>query len=140
MYGIASVAAGILELVWGEFDPGHQPLQAWGDHIPGVTIFWCIAALWLIAGSAAILWRRSARFGAAALCIFTASSSYSLYPASIRRRISLDIDPLSTSAFWAPAAQVRRIFPQCRPGTSQDPAFPQRKGRVMLKLPLLGFA
>jgi hypothetical protein len=69
VYGIASVAAGILDLVWGEFDPGHQPLQAWGDHIPGVTAFAYIAALWLIASGAAMLWHRSERFGAAALAI-----------------------------------------------------------------------
>jgi hypothetical protein len=69
LYGIASVAAGILDLVWAEFDPGHQPLQAWGDHIPDVTIFACIAAVWLIAGGAAMLWQRSERFGAAALAI-----------------------------------------------------------------------
>jgi hypothetical protein len=69
VYGIASVAAGILDLVWGEFEPDHQPIQAWGDHIPGVTIFAYIAAIWLIVGGAAILWRRSLRFGAAALTI-----------------------------------------------------------------------
>jgi uncharacterized membrane protein len=69
VFGLASVAAGILDLIWGEFDPGHQPLQAWGDHIPGVTVFACIAALWLIAGGAAILWRRTEHFGAAALAI-----------------------------------------------------------------------
>jgi hypothetical protein len=34
VYGIASVAAGIMDLVWGEFEPAHQPIQAWGDHIP----------------------------------------------------------------------------------------------------------
>jgi uncharacterized membrane protein YphA (DoxX/SURF4 family) len=69
VFGIASIAAGILDLVWGEFDPAHQPLQAWGDHIPGVTVFAYIAALWLIAGGAAMLWRTSERFGAAALAI-----------------------------------------------------------------------
>lgn len=69
VFGIASVAAGILDLIWGEFEPAHQPLQAWGNHIPGVTIFAYIAAVWLIAGGAAIVWRKSARFGAAALTI-----------------------------------------------------------------------
>jgi uncharacterized membrane protein YphA (DoxX/SURF4 family) len=78
LYGIASVAAGILDLVWGEFDSAHQPLQAWGDHIPGITIFSCIAAVWLIAGGAAILWRGSARFGAAALCVLY--SIFVLFP------------------------------------------------------------
>jgi hypothetical protein len=69
VYGIASIAAGILDLIWGEFESAHQPIQAWGDHIPGVTIFAYIAALWLIAGGAAMLWRNSERFGAAALAI-----------------------------------------------------------------------
>lgn len=69
VYGIASVAAGIFDLVWGEFDPDHQPLQAWGDHIPGVTVFAYIAAILLIVGGAAVLWRNSERFGAAALAI-----------------------------------------------------------------------
>jgi hypothetical protein len=45
VYGIASVAAGVLDLVWGEFEPDHQPIQAWGDHIPGVTVFAYIAAI-----------------------------------------------------------------------------------------------
>jgi uncharacterized membrane protein len=69
VYGIASIAAGILDLVWGEFEPAHQPIQAWGDHIPGVTIFAYIAAVWLIAGGAAILSRQGERAGAAALAI-----------------------------------------------------------------------
>jgi uncharacterized membrane protein len=67
VFGLASAAAGILDLIWGEFESAHQPIQAWGDHIPGVTIFAYIAALWLIVGGAAILWPRSLRFGAAAL-------------------------------------------------------------------------
>jgi hypothetical protein len=67
VFGIASVASGILDLVWGEFERAHQPVQAWGDHIPGITIFAYIAATWLIVGGAAILWRRSLRFGATAL-------------------------------------------------------------------------
>jgi uncharacterized membrane protein YphA (DoxX/SURF4 family) len=69
VYGMASIAAGVLDLVWGEFEAAHQPLQAWGDHIPGVTVFAYIAAIWLIAGGAAMLWRRSVRAGAGALAI-----------------------------------------------------------------------
>lgn len=72
IYGIASVAAGVLDLVWDEFEPAHQPIQAWGDHIPGVSIFAYIAAVWLIAGGAAILWRRTALAGATALAILYA--------------------------------------------------------------------
>lgn len=67
VFGLASVAAGVLDLLWGELESAHQPLQAWGDHIPGMTISAYIAAVWLIAGGAAMLWQRSRRFGAGAL-------------------------------------------------------------------------
>lgn len=69
VYGLASVAAGILDLIWGEFEAAHQPIQAFGNHIPGVKIFAYITAIWLVAGGAAILWRRTARVGAIMLAI-----------------------------------------------------------------------
>jgi uncharacterized membrane protein YphA (DoxX/SURF4 family) len=67
VYGWASVAAGIFDFIWGDFDASHQPIQAWGDNIPGRTIFAYITAVWMITGGIAILWRRSARAGAVAL-------------------------------------------------------------------------
>ncbi|SRR6266851_28288 len=67
--GMATVAAGIFDLVWGDFDASHQPIQAFGDHIPGVKIFAYITAVWMITGGAAILWRRTAKAGAAALAV-----------------------------------------------------------------------
>ena len=69
VFGIASIAAGIFDIVWGEFEAAHQPIQALSDHIPGVKILAYIAAIWLIAGGTAILWRATARAGAAALAI-----------------------------------------------------------------------
>lgn len=69
LFGFASVASGVLDLVWGEFEPDHQPLHAWGDHIPGITIFAYIAAIWLMAAGTALVWRNSARLGAAGLTI-----------------------------------------------------------------------
>ncbi len=69
VYGIAAVAYGITDLVWGAFDPSDQPLQAWGDHIPGATVFAYVAAIWLVVAGAALLWRRSRRFAAASLTI-----------------------------------------------------------------------
>lgn len=68
VFGVASAVAGILDLVWSELEPADEPLQAWG-HVPGMTIIAYVAAIWLIAGGAAMLWPRSARFGAAALTI-----------------------------------------------------------------------
>jgi uncharacterized membrane protein len=58
--------AGILDLIWSDFDTGHQPIDALGDPIPGRTILACITAVWMIAGGAAMLWRRTARAGALA--------------------------------------------------------------------------
>jgi hypothetical protein len=69
VYSIGTIAAGVLNLIWGEFDPGHQPIQAWGDHIPAQQVFAYVAAVCLIAGGAAILSHRSARWGAMALGI-----------------------------------------------------------------------
>ena len=57
------------DLVWGEFDPSDQPLQAWGDHIPGAKISAYIAAIWLVVAGGALLWRRSRRSAAASLTI-----------------------------------------------------------------------
>jgi uncharacterized membrane protein len=69
LYGLATLAAGVFDLGWGGFDADHQPIQAFGDHIPGVTILAYITGVWMIAGGAAILWRRTARAGGAALAV-----------------------------------------------------------------------
>jgi uncharacterized membrane protein YphA (DoxX/SURF4 family) len=69
IYSIAAIAYGITDLVWGEFDPSDQPLQAWGDHIPGARIFAYIAAIWLVVAGAALLWRGGRRAAAASLTI-----------------------------------------------------------------------
>jgi uncharacterized membrane protein YphA (DoxX/SURF4 family) len=69
VYAAGSIAAGILDLIWGDFETAHQPIQALGDHIPGREILAYIAAIWLVAGGAAMLWRRTARTGAWALAV-----------------------------------------------------------------------
>ena len=67
VYAAGSIAAGILDLIWRDFEAAHQPIQALGDHIPGREILAYIAAICLIAGGVAILWRRTVRAGAWAL-------------------------------------------------------------------------
>jgi uncharacterized membrane protein len=62
-YGLATVAFGILNLVWGTFEPSHQPIQVLG-HIPGLQVLAYIAGLWMVAAGVAILWRRTVRIGA----------------------------------------------------------------------------
>jgi len=69
LYGVAAATAGIINLVWGDFATGWQPIQAFGDHVPGRELYAYITAVWLVAGGAAILWRRTARAGAVGLAI-----------------------------------------------------------------------
>jgi uncharacterized membrane protein len=69
VYGVAAVAAGIINLIWGDFATDWQPIQAFGDHVPGRELYAYITAVWLVVGGAAIMWRRTARAGAAALAI-----------------------------------------------------------------------
>ena len=69
LYGLATVAAGIMDLRWGDFDPSHQPIQAFGDHIPGREILAYITAVWMIVGGLAVLWRYGMRVGGAALAV-----------------------------------------------------------------------
>ena len=67
VFGFASAAAGILDAIWGGFEPAHQPIQALGDHIPGQALLAYLVAFTLVAGGAALLWYRTARAGAVAL-------------------------------------------------------------------------
>jgi uncharacterized membrane protein YphA (DoxX/SURF4 family) len=69
VYGIAAIAVGIVDLVWGAFDPAHQPIQAFGDNVPGRHAFAYIAGVLLVAGGAALLRQRSARFGAVVIAV-----------------------------------------------------------------------
>jgi uncharacterized membrane protein YphA (DoxX/SURF4 family) len=67
VYAMGSIAAGMLDLIWGDFETAHQPIQSFGDHIPGREILAYIAAICLVLAGAAILWRGTARMAAAAL-------------------------------------------------------------------------
>jgi uncharacterized membrane protein len=69
VYGLSSATVGVMDFIWGDFDSAHQPIQAFGDHIPGREILAYITAVWMIAAGLAILWRRSAHAGGAALAI-----------------------------------------------------------------------
>jgi uncharacterized membrane protein len=64
--GIAAIAAGAIDIVWGGFERAHQPIQAFGT-VPGAEIFAYAVAALLIAGGAAICVPRTARFGAPAV-------------------------------------------------------------------------
>ena len=68
-YGLGTVLTGILNIAWGAFDASHQPIQALGKNLPGQQILAYVAGLWLVAAGLAILWRRTAKIGAAASAV-----------------------------------------------------------------------
>ena len=68
-YGLATVATGVLDIVWGAFEPSHQPINTLVQHFPGQEVLAYIAGFWLAAAGMAILWRRAARIGAAGSAI-----------------------------------------------------------------------
>lgn len=72
LLGAGSAAAGVLDLVYGELEPAHQPIQAISDHIPGIHAIAWLVGLWLIAGGIAIVRPSTARAGALALAIIYA--------------------------------------------------------------------
>jgi uncharacterized membrane protein len=69
LFALATIAAGALDLIWGEFEAAHQPIGALGENIPGQKIFAYITAVWMILAGAAILWRRTRRAGALAAAV-----------------------------------------------------------------------
>lgn len=64
MLGAATIGTGIMDLAYRAFDPAEQPVQAWGDNVPGNHIFACIVGIALVIGGAAILGARSKALGA----------------------------------------------------------------------------
>ena len=88
LFSVATIAAGILNLIWDDFDSGHQPIGDLGVHIPGVSIFAYITGMWLILSGAAILWRQTVKAGAlmtAAIYFVFALFSLPLFYAMIHK-------------------------------------------------------
>ena len=66
VYGLGIIAMALLCLVWGTFDPG-QPVP---KNFPDRTILAYAAAVFMLVAGAAIEWRRTAAWGAAALTAY----------------------------------------------------------------------
>src|ERR1700742_2818363 len=69
IYGLATVATGILNIVFRAFEGSHQPIQALGKNLPGTEVLAFVAGAWLVAAGLAILWPRTERIGAAGSAI-----------------------------------------------------------------------
>ena len=68
-YGLGTALTGILDIAWGAFDASHQPIQSLGRNVPDQHVLAYVTGIWLVVAGLAILWRRSARMGAAASAI-----------------------------------------------------------------------
>jgi len=66
VYGIGMMALGMACLVFGEFDPG-QPVP---DHFPYRTVLAYFAGVFMVVAAAAVEWRRTTVWGAAALTVY----------------------------------------------------------------------
>ncbi len=68
VYGLAAIALGVIGLVWGDFATIWQPIQALGN-VPHREALAYTAAVSLLSGGAALLWRRTAKAGVVLLAV-----------------------------------------------------------------------
>jgi len=68
VYGLGVMALGMVCLAWGDFDPG-QPIP---KYFPDRTALAYAAAAFMLVAGAAVEWRRTATWGAAALSVYYA--------------------------------------------------------------------
>lgn len=68
VFGLGIIALALVCLAFGSFDPG----QAVPKSFPGYTVLAYAAAVFMLAAGAAIEWRRTAAWGAAALALYYA--------------------------------------------------------------------
>ena len=67
LFALGSVGSGIIDLLWGQFEAAHRPIQAWGDHIPGLNLLLWTSAVALIAAGVIVAFERFRRQGAIVL-------------------------------------------------------------------------
>lgn len=53
--GVAAIATGLVDFIWGAFEPAHEPIQAWGDNLTGRGFFVDVVAFVLILGGILVI-------------------------------------------------------------------------------------
>jgi uncharacterized membrane protein len=66
VYGLGVMAVGMASLAFGDFDPG-QPMP---EKFPARTVLAYAAGVFMVVAAAAVEWRRTAAWGAAALTVY----------------------------------------------------------------------
>ena len=69
LLGLATAFAGVLDLIWRDFEPAHQPIGDLGFTVPGHRVLACLVGVWMILAGAAILRRKTMRLGARGMAI-----------------------------------------------------------------------
>lgn len=72
LLGFGTVAAGVLDLIYGEFEAAHQPIQAVSDRLAAMHWLAYLAGVALIAAGLALQWPRTRRAGAIATAVLYA--------------------------------------------------------------------
>ena len=68
-FAVGSLASGVIDLLWNQFEPAHRPIQAWGDHIPGLTVLVWACGICFIVASITVLLKRTRGPGALLLTV-----------------------------------------------------------------------
>jgi uncharacterized membrane protein YphA (DoxX/SURF4 family) len=68
-YGLGTVLTGILNIAWSAFDASHQPIKSVSTNLAVQHVLAYVTGVWLVVAGLAILWRRTARMGAATSAI-----------------------------------------------------------------------
>ena len=146
LYGWATIVTGILNIIWGDFEASHQPIDTLVKHVPGQQVLAYLAGLWLIAAGLAILWRRTERIGAAASALIYLIFALLWLPRfyTVTHTFGLKVGVL-VFVLGGVAAQVMFIAPAAfvyATNASTDPVWRERAavaGRWMLGLPPISF-
>jgi len=97
VYGLGVMALAVLGLVYGNFDPG-QPVP---KDFPARTILAYAAGIFMLVAGAAVEWRRTAAWGAAALTVY-----YTLIVVILMNGSVVLAHPAVYGNYSGPAAQV----------------------------------
>ena len=79
LLAFGTVAAGLLDLIWRDFDPAHQPIQNLNIHILDRAPLACIAGVCLLLAGTGIFWQRTVRAAIwVAVIIYSAVGLFSI--------------------------------------------------------------
>ncbi|SDF40034.1 hypothetical protein [Terriglobus roseus] len=145
LYGSATIATGVVNIVWLKFEASHQPIAALG-HLTSEPVLAVLSGIWLVAAGIALLRRPTAWIGASASALIYIAfallwvSRYAAMAHAVGVRFDLLVFCLGGAGMQlllaAPAAVLYAV---ARPG-SLPKGSALAITRWMLGVPLITFA